>query len=127
MSNKFEYNYSAPTEDERREIESIKEAYSPNVTKKSGVERLRELDKKVKNPPLICVLTVGIIGLLIFGLGICCAIEWEKIAVGVILSVAGLAIMGVNPYIYRVFLARRKKKYSAQILALSDELLDGKK
>lgn len=128
MSKKFEYNYSAPTEEERREIEGIKSEYVPkdNSKKKSGVERLRELDNKVKTPPLVLGLTVGIVGLLIFGLGLCCAIEWKLYILGVIIGVIGAIIMGVNPFIHKKFLENRKKKYSAEILALSDELLNNR-
>ena len=43
--NKFVYNYSAPTEDERREIEGIRKQYSGEQVKKDSLSRLRELVK----------------------------------------------------------------------------------
>lgn len=126
MSNKFEYNYSAPTEEERREIESIKNEYLPKTkgAEKSGVERLRALDNKAKNPPLVCSLSLGIIGILLFGFGLTCWLEWTLYIAGVITGVIGAVIVGINPFIYKAFLARRRKKYSAEILALSSELLN---
>lgn len=126
MSDKFEYNYSAPTEDERGEIMSIRKSYVPTHETPDDLEKLRKLDKKVKNPPFVIALTLGVIGLFAFGLGITFAIEWGNIFVGVILGVVGLAAMILACPVYRVVFARRKKKYAQEILALSDKLLGNK-
>mgnify|MGYP001624302669 CR=1 FL=1 len=48
--NKFRYSYSAPTESERREIDSIRRAYLPQSEQMSGLERLRLLDKESWSP-----------------------------------------------------------------------------
>jgi len=124
MDKKFEYTYSAPTEEERREIESIRLSYSPK--KESDIDRLKSLDKRVKNPPLILALIIGILGILTFGLGITFSTEWENIAVGIPVCAVGAVIMGVSYPVYKAFLSSRKKKYAAEILALSDKLLNTK-
>ena len=40
MNNKFNYTYSAPTEEERREIESIRNKYAPQEQTESKLEIL---------------------------------------------------------------------------------------
>ena len=46
----FEFNYTAPSEAERKEIVSIRRQYEPQGEKKeSKMERLRRLDAHVKN------------------------------------------------------------------------------
>lgn len=126
MDKKFEYTYSAATEEERGEIESIRSRYTPHEKAEGGLERLRALDKKVKNPPLVLALTVGIAGTLIFGLGLTFATEWKNLAAGIALGVAGIAVTALNPFLYKKFLAHRKKKYGDEILALSAKLLQEK-
>lgn len=128
MTDKFEYTYSAPTEDERAEIESIRNTYIQHDNYvDSDLKKLRKLDQNVKNPPLILALVVGIIGTLIFGLGITFATEWTNLAVGIPVGLFGAMIMTVNPFVHKVFLAHRKQKYGEKIIALSDKLLDDKK
>lgn len=126
MDKKFEYTYSAVTEDERGEIENIRSRYlAPK--KESGLERLRYLDKKVKNPPLILALSIGIVGANIFGLGITFSIEWGNLYAGIPLGALGAALMVVNSFIHTRFLESRKKKYGKEILELSEKLLKGNK
>lgn len=48
---KFDYTYSAPTESERREIESIKKLYSPPQEKENKLEDLCRLNNRVIKPP----------------------------------------------------------------------------
>ena len=48
--NKFELTYKAPSEKERKIIESIKGQYEVNsAVPKSAYERIVKLDKKIKN------------------------------------------------------------------------------
>lgn len=123
MDKKFEYNYSAPTEEERGEIENIRSRYVPVGKAESGLARLRKLDGKVKNPPLILALIIGIAGTLIFGLGMTFSIEWGNVYAGIPLCLVGAVMIALNPFIHKKFLAARKKKYGDEILNLSAELL----
>ena len=43
MNEKFEYKYEAPTLEERKEIDSIRQQYLPKNKTVSKMERLREL------------------------------------------------------------------------------------
>lgn len=122
----FKYTYSAPTEEERMEIESIKRQYEPKVKVESKLDKLRNLDKKVKLFPIILSLTLGIIGTLIFGLGLTLVLEWNKIILGVIVAIIGLIPVFFAYPTYSIIYGKNKEKYSEQILKLSDELLNEK-
>ena len=52
MSNQFNYTYSAPTEEERKEIDSIRRKYAPQEQTETKLQRLRRLDKLVRQPPI---------------------------------------------------------------------------
>ena len=77
MAEKFEYKYNAPTQEERKEIDNILKDYLPEDSKESKINKLRTLDFKVKNYPIIYGLSLGIIGTLVFGTGLTCILEWS--------------------------------------------------
>ena len=89
---KFRYTYTAPTEEERREIESIRAAYRKDV-RSEKLERLRRLNARVKNGAMSVALTLGVLGLLVFGLGMTMILEWGILAGGVAVSAAGVLPM----------------------------------
>lgn len=123
-NNRFEYSYSAPSEEERREIAAIRRQYEDRSTTTEGkLERLRHLDALVNSTATAVSLAVGVIGLLIFGLGMTMILEWDLTVWGVLISAIGALPIGVAFPIYRKLLARGKKKYGAEILQLSEELL----
>ncbi|MGN0807703.1 MAG: hypothetical protein ACI4MN_04565 [Candidatus Coproplasma sp.] len=126
MEEKFNYTYSAPTESERREIESIRNSYlTQGKEDKSKLQRLISLDKKVKNTANGVAISVGIVGLLVFGLGMSMAMEWSLYVWGTVVALVGCAVMGVAYPLMRFILKKLKKKYSQEILQLSEELLNG--
>lgn len=131
MSNKdkFNYSYSALNEEERREIESIKKQYISSPKKEDKLQTLRDLNKRVNRLPLIISITIGIAGMLVFGLGMAMVLEWNIIVWGVIAGVLGAAIAAAAYPVYRAVLKRNKRRYGQQIIDLSNELLnvnDGK-
>lgn len=127
MNNKFSYTYTAPTEEERKEIESIRRGYAPEERKQTDLNKLRSLDKKVKKLPMVLSITIGIIGTLIFGLGICMALEWNLLLWGIVVGIIGCIPVGLAHPLYKWILARQKKKYGNEIIALSDKLLNESK
>ncbi len=125
MSKKFEYSYSAPTEAERKEIESIKKQYmAEEKREETDMEKLRRLDAKVKNMPTMYALIAGIFGILVFGLGLTMILKWSMMLWGIVVMVVGVIPMGLAYPIYQFTLKEGKKKYGAEILALSEKLLN---
>ncbi len=121
--NKFSYNYSAPTKEERREIEDIKRRYSAETPTESKMERLRHLDKKVKRSPTAVSLSLGIVGTLVFGLGLTMVLEWNMLTTGIIVMLAGCLPIAAAYPLHNLILAKNKKKYGEEIVKISEELL----
>ncbi len=125
MDNKnFTYSYSAPDENERKEIESILYQYKDHaLSPVSKYERLKSLDKKVKDASICSGLIAGVLGLLIFGLGITFILEWAIVWLGIILCVIGCVPIVLAYPIYNKVLSIQKEKYKDEIISLSEELL----
>lgn len=123
QNERFEYTYAAPTERERKKIEQIRKTYLPQEKKRTDLERLQELDRKVQHPPTLLALTLGVVGTLVFGLGLTCILEWQKLALGAVLSLVGIVPVALAYPLYRLWLEKRKRKYSAEILSLSEKML----
>ncbi len=120
----FNYVYTAPTEAERKEIESIRRQYEEKIPEgESKIDRLRKLDGKVKNTATVLALVLGIVGCLVFGLGMAMVLEWELVFGGVLCAVCGGILMALAMPIYKWTLRKNKKKYGEEILRLSEELL----
>lgn len=122
--NKFSYTYSAPTEEERREIDSIRQRYvKQERNEESKLERLRKLDGKVRNPATIIALVFGIVGLLTFGFGLTSVLEWNLWTEGIVLMIVGFIPVALAYPIHGLILARNRKKYGDEIIKLTEELL----
>lgn len=122
----FEINYSAPTESERREIESIRRRYLPEEERQDKLTRMRAIDKKITDAATASGVSLGIAGTLIFGTGMCMVMEWALYAGGVVVSVIGAAACACAYPFYKRILRRGREKHADEILRLGDELLGGK-
>ena len=127
MSNQFNFRYTAPTEEERKEIDSIRRQYAPQEKTETKLERLRRLDSLVKNTAVIWSLVFCVIGCLIFGLGLTMVLEWSILLWGIVLMVIGSVPMAIAYPIYNKLLRKGKAKYGDEILRLSEELLNENK
>ena len=123
-TNDFECKYFAPTPQERKEIESIRNRYLPEASSSDQLLKLRKLDSKVKNTPATISICVGIIGTLIFGLGFTMILEWYLPVWGVLVSMFGAVPIALAYPINQFLKKRMKAKYSKEILEISDELLN---
>lgn len=124
---KYEYTYTAPTEAERKTTEEIRRRYQPRKHTETSFARLQKLDQKVRSIPMMIGLTLGIIGTLIFGGGM--AIVLEKLCAHYLLVGVALSAVGLLPisFAYPAYCKAAKKckdKYGAEILKLSDEILN---
>ena len=99
---KFTYSYSAPTEKERIEIERIKLSYQSNPL--SDFDNLKILNFKVKGLSLIFGISLGILGLLIFGFGLTSILLWNMFVFGIFSMIIGPIIMLINFPLYKKFL-----------------------
>jgi hypothetical protein len=123
-NNKFEYVYSAPTEAEKKQIEDIRKKYSNEpINSQDKMARLIKLDAKVKNTATIVALVLGIIGCLIFGLGLTMVLEWHITIWGIVLMAVGCLPMGIAYPMHNHYFEKGKKKYGDEILKLTEELL----
>lgn len=124
MSEKFEYKYEAPTIEERKEIDSIRRAYLPEDQSMSRIDRLRYLDNKVKSIPVIWGISLGVVGLLLFGTGLTFFLEWSNLwYFGIPFSVIGIIPIALAYPVYIRLLKKYKTKYGPEIIRLSNELL----
>ena len=107
--------------------ESIAKEYMPKETNK--VRQLKKLDEKAKLPAFVSAMSVGIIGTLIFGTGMCFSLGQFGTGValmitGIILGIIGIALCIVNYPLYRKILKRGREKYSYEILELAKEITE---
>ncbi len=121
--NKFHYVYSAPTAEERKEIDSIRRQYEEEKGA-SKLDRLRKLHARVKGGATAWSLCLGVVGCLIFGLGLAMILEWGLIVFGVLAAAIGGVPMGLAYPVYALLIKKNKEKYGGEILRLSKELLN---
>lgn len=118
----FRYNYSAQ---ENAEVQEIRRKYLPREENK--FEELKCLDDTVQKSGVIESLCVGILGTLVFGIGLCLAMQvianghFFRI-LGIVVGIIGIAIMLVAYPIYRKMMGKAKDKYTPRILELTAEL-----
>ncbi len=121
---KFEYSYVAPTERERKEAEALKRRYAVKEKQSDAFSRLRALDKKVQTPPKVWALSLGIFGTLIFGVGLTMILEWNALPGGVAVAVVGMLPVVLAYPVYKRMREKLSDKYRAEILQLSEEILN---
>lgn len=115
----FNYTYSAP---QHQEVQAIRKKYLPR--EESKLEELKRLDHDVQCSGMIQSLSVGIIGCLVFGLGMCMAMKviGDSMVLGVIVGIIGAAIMLPAYSVYRSVSGKVKAKLTPRILELANEL-----
>ena len=126
--NKFEYTYRALDENQKRTISSIKSQYDIKAETPVGAyEEIIRLDKRIKNIAMVLSISLGTIGLLVFGLGFAMMLEWELYLWGILISLFGTLPVVIAYPIYRLSIKEGKKKYGKRILELSEKLLNEEK
>ena len=106
--------------------ESIANEYA--LKDSSKIMALRKLDRKAKLPATIFTYTFGIISSLVFGTGMCLAMQviGNNMMLGVIIGIVGMLGCGVNYPIYKRMLEGGKQKYAFEIVQLAKEISEGK-
>ena len=123
-NNTFSYNYSAAR---NKEVESIRRKYMPREENK--LERLKKLDMRVQMAGTIESLCFGIMGVLVFGLGMCFFLNVFAGAAWLtaLLMALGTVIMIPAYPIYRRIARKTKTKLTPEILRLSEEIINAQK
>ena len=102
--------------------ESIAKDYAPKDSSK--IVALKKLDNKAKLPATIFTYSCGIISALVFGTGMCLAMQviGNSMVLGIIIGIIGMAGCAVNYPIYKKMLAKGKAKYAYEIVELAREI-----
>jgi len=102
--------------------ESIAKDYAPKDNSK--VIALKKLDNRAKLPAIVFTYSCGIVSALIFGTGMCMAMQviGSSMALGIIIGIIGMTGCAVNYPIYKKLLAKGKAKYAYEIVELAREI-----
>lgn len=118
----FIYNYSAK---ENAEVQAIRKKYIPR--EESKLEELKRLDYTVQSSGMVESLSAGIGGALIFGFGMCLAMQ--VVGSGIVLRILGVLVGGAGVVgmlvaypVYRKVFEKTKEKHLPRILELTAEL-----
>ena len=98
----------------------------------SELDALRELDSKVKRPANVFAYVFGSISAIIMGAGMSLVMTdigatlgiTSALVPGIAIGVVGLCMALLTYPMYKGILNSRKKKYSAEILELSDKIVN---
>lgn len=121
-NNTFQYTYSAP---QNEEVKKIREKYLPKEETK--MEQLRRLDESTTKKGMACSLTLGIAGALILGIGMCCAMLWERVLFGpgILIGCIGIAGMILAYPLNANLTKKERERLAPEILKLTSELMNG--
>ena len=105
--------------------ESIAKEYAPKDNSK--IVALRKLDAKAKMPATVFTYTFGIGAALVFGTGMCLAMQvigggQLYMILGIFVGIVGVAVMLTAYPTHKRIVNRAKAKYGPRILELSEEL-----
>jgi F0F1-type ATP synthase assembly protein I len=117
----FNYTYSAAR---NKEVENIRKKYMPR--EESKLETLKKLDARAQGAGMIEGLSVGIIGALVFGIGMCFFLDVFAGApwLTALLMILGTVIMIPAYPIYRKIASKTKAELTPEILRLSEEIME---
>lgn len=117
----------------RNDKEFIVQKIRAEYTEKefTSLDKLKNLDKKVKRPVNIFSYIFGSVGAIIMGSGMSLIMTdiGEKLniadtmTIGVIIGIIGMLIVIINYPIYKKLLAGRKDKYAKEIMEISDKII----
>ena len=123
----FTYTYSAQ---QHEEIKNIRKKYlAPEEDK---MERLRKLHDSATQKAQVWSLVLGIVGALIMGSGMSLVMTdigatigiTSALIPGIAIGALGLGMALLTYPMYKGILNARKKKYGAEILTLSDKIIN---
>ena len=116
----FQYTYSAR---EQEELKRIRNKYLPKEENK--MELLRRLDAQVTQKATMYSMSVGIIGTLILGIGMCCCMIWADsvFVLGIIVGVIGMGILALAYPLYNRTIKTERERIAPEVLRLTEDLM----
>ena len=110
--------------------EKIRAQYT--ARKYTEMDKLRALDAKVKRPANTFAYFFGSIAAIIMGAGMSLVMTdigsmigiADGMLPGIVIGVIGMLMALINYPIYRAILKSRKRAYSAEVLALSNKIIN---
>lgn len=117
------------TNDQKFMAQKIRTQYMEKES--TQLDALRALDAKVKRPANVFAGVFGAISTLVIGSGMSLIMTdigttigiSNPLVPGIVIGVVGMLMAIVTYPIYRGILSGRKKKYAAEIMKLSDEIV----
>ncbi len=105
--------------------ESIAKDYAPKESSK--IVALKKLDNKAKLPATVFTYSLGIVSALVFGTGMCLAMQiigsgLAGMILGIVVGILGLIGCGINYPIYKKMLEKGKAKYAYEIVELARQI-----
>lgn len=116
----FTYNYSAK---ENQEIREIRDRYM--TREENGLDELKRLDRAIRTAGRAASICVGICATLVFGVGLCLAMQvigGDQRILGVAVGLVGMIGMIAAYLIHRKAVKKAKKKYVPRIMELTEQL-----
>lgn len=97
----------------------------------TALDKLKELDSKVKRPANMFAYIFGSISAIIMGAGMSLVMTdigeivgiANSMVSGIVIGVVGMLMAAINYPVYKRFLGSRRKKYADKIIALSDKIM----
>ena len=116
----FRYTYSAK---EQEELIRIRQKYAPPEEDK--MEQIRRLDRSVNEKGTVISIVLGVLGTLILGLGMSCALVWQGMLFlpGIFIGLAGIGILASAYPVYNHVTRKERERIAPEILRLTDELM----
>lgn len=116
--------------DQQFMAQKIRAQYTEKQT--TELENLRQMDARVKRPAQVFSYVFGSISALIMGAGMSLVMTdigailgmASTLVPGIAVGLVGMALALVNYPLHKKLLAARKKKYGAEILALSEKIMN---
>ncbi|MGN0691406.1 MAG: hypothetical protein ACI4K7_03555 [Oscillospiraceae bacterium] len=116
----FSYTYSA---EQQEEIKKIRQKYLPEESDKMA--QLRKLDRNVTRKGMAVSISVGVVGALLLGVGMCCTMVWADsfFVLGIIVGIIGIGAVSAAYPLFTHITKKEREKIAPEIIRLTDELM----
>lgn len=115
--NSFSYSYSA---ERQKEIQGIVSKYVDCTEDK--YQQLKKLDEEVESSATAICIFYAIVSVLVFGTGLSICLAFERLIIGSIVVIAGVAMLFYISAVRKRVLKIKRNRVRAKILKLAEEI-----